>query len=197
MRPLETSTREYGNVELTINIYPDDTGCIDDYVCGDDITVAYLRDTRYVLGTKAVTQDEMDRIAEDIESGKLIGLPVYAYIHSGIALSTGKFSCPWDSGQSGFVYMKAEDAPSYGEPEAALRSMVETVGQILNGEVYGYEIVDEQGEHVDSCWGFVGFDDVNAEANRSAEYYAKQLSDERRAEAVERAAWAARGVVTA
>jgi len=25
--------------------------------------------------------------------------------------------------------------------------------------VYGYEVLDAQGEHVDSCWGFIGDSD--------------------------------------
>lgn len=70
--------------------------------------VAYLSRSRYVLGSEAVDQERMDEIAKGIESGKLIGLPVYAYVHSGVALSTGPFSCPWDSGQSGFVYETKE-----------------------------------------------------------------------------------------
>ena len=30
-------------------------------------------------------------------------MPVYAYIHSGMTISTEPFSCPWDSGQLGFA----------------------------------------------------------------------------------------------
>lgn len=31
-------------------------------------------------------------------------LPIYAYIHGGIAVSTEPFSCPWDSGKVGIIY---------------------------------------------------------------------------------------------
>lgn len=35
-------------------------------------------------------------------------IAVYAYIHGGVAFSTGPFSCPWDSGVVGFI-----EAPAY------------------------------------------------------------------------------------
>lgn len=35
-------------------------------------------------------------------------LPIYAYEHGGITLSTGSFSCPWDSGQVGWIYATKE-----------------------------------------------------------------------------------------
>ena len=33
-----------------------------------------------------------------------IYLPVYLYDHSGLAVNTTGFSCPWDSGQIGWIY---------------------------------------------------------------------------------------------
>jgi hypothetical protein len=46
----------------------------------------------------------------------------------------------------------------------------------LTGDVYGYVIqkLDDDGEvedEVDSCWGFYGMDDVEAEAQRALEYH--------------------------
>lgn len=41
-------------------------------------------------------------------------LPLYLYDHSGLAMSTGGFSCPWDSGQVGFIYMNLEKAREIG-----------------------------------------------------------------------------------
>lgn len=34
----------------------------------------------------------------------IIILPLYLYDHSGITMRTSKFSCPWDSGQVGWIY---------------------------------------------------------------------------------------------
>ena len=41
-------------------------------------------------------------IVEDLD--KYIILPLFLYDHSGITMSTGPFSCPWDSGQVGWIY---------------------------------------------------------------------------------------------
>jgi len=94
-------------------------------------------------------------------------LPLYLYDHSGITMSTGQFTCPWDSGQVGYIYAKlgAEgmDAPSI---RACLESEVAVYDQYLRGDVYGfiveerdaeeYEDDDAGWEHTDSCYGFYG-----------------------------------------
>ena len=38
------------------------------------------------------------------DHGPCVVLPVYMLNHSGITISTNPFSCPWDSGQVGFIY---------------------------------------------------------------------------------------------
>jgi len=86
---------------------------------------------------------------------------LHVHQHSGIAMSTTPFQSPWDSGQAGFVYVskaKAQErAPDDRAPKDwALEIMggeVETFGQYLNGDVYGYR-VEYNGDTVDSCWGF-------------------------------------------
>jgi hypothetical protein len=141
-------------------------------------TIAYKKGSRYTLGNEALTREEMDTLAkrEDV-----IILPVYAYIHSGIALNTTGFSCPWDSGQSGFIYVEKEkvkkewkvsrvSAKLRNKVEEVLRGEVETFNQYLSGDVYGYRVFekDESGEEteVDSCWGYYG------------EEYCKQAAEE-------------------
>lgn len=51
--------------------------------------------------------------------------------------------------------------------------------QYLSGDVYGY-VIEHNGEHVDSCWGFYGLDNCKQEAVDSAEYAAKYEADEAR-----------------
>ena len=68
-------------------------------------TITYREGSRYILGDKATTTEEMEEIAARRD---VICLPVYAYIHSGIALNTTGFHCPWDSGQSGIIYVERE-----------------------------------------------------------------------------------------
>ena len=37
-------------------------------------------------------------------------LPLYLYDHSGLSMNTSGFSCPWDSGQVGWIYCNNEKA---------------------------------------------------------------------------------------
>lgn len=102
-------------------------------------------------------------------------LPLYLMDHSGISMSTGAFSCPWDSGQVGWIYVSMEKAkselfesgatPSVEEIRTkatkALKQEVDTYDDYLTGQVYGFityalDWDGEKGEELDSCWGFYG-----------------------------------------
>lgn len=187
--------------------------------------IAYTSD-RYTLGTERVSRDRAHEIQEGIESGELIGLPVYAYVHGAATIRAGNgnpFSCPWDSGQSGFVYCeKAKAIKEFGKKILTkrirenvlkcLRNEVEAYDQYLTGDCYGIiverVIRDEGGdiedtEELASCWGFYGLDYAREEAKSMGEYQLKQdvkeqtlaeLASER--EQVEKAYWAARDVST-
>ena len=71
-------------------------------------------------------------------------LPLFLYDHSGITMSTAAFSCGWDSGQVGYIYLTKEKWDQgfdrdFVQEEAAkyLTGEVETYDQYLTGEVYG------------------------------------------------------------
>lgn len=102
----------------------------------------------------------------DIEAAKsaLIRLPIYIYIHSGIAISTAPFSCHWDSGFLGYYYVTREKVISkHGEvtpeniqtAENRARAELEAFGIYLSGDVYGFTI-EKAGEVIDSRWGYYG-----------------------------------------
>ena len=102
----------------------------------------------------------------DIEAAKsaLIRLPIYIYIHSGIAISTAPFSCHWDSGFLGYYYVTRERViKEYGsitpeniqDAENRARAELEAFGMYLSGDVYGFTI-EKAGEVIDSHWGFYG-----------------------------------------
>lgn len=93
-------------------------------------------------------------------------LPVYLYDHSGLAMNTTGFHCPWDSGQIGFIYVKLSDirkeysikrvsAKLREQAATYLRNEVQTFSDYISGSVYGY-VVEKEGEEIDSCWGFIG-----------------------------------------
>jgi hypothetical protein len=97
-----------------------------------------------------------------LERNGIAYLPLYIYEHSGITISTGGFSCPWDSGQAGWIYTTKEEIMKYGGKilsdkgnyinvtdrnwkQAAYKWMqgeVDIYDQYLRGDCYGY-ILDE------------------------------------------------------
>lgn len=97
-------------------------------------------------------------------------LPLYLYDHSGITISTSSFSCLWDSGQVGWIYVtKSRLREEFGVRQVT-REIIEKAEQILKqevaiydcyfrGEVYGFaafEVADGEVEMLDSCYGFYG-----------------------------------------
>lgn len=100
----------------------------------------------------------------------ILHLPLYLYDHSGITMSTGRFSCPWDSGQVGFIFMtKAKALEAFCKPAgsklsaslkkrafAFMESDVAVYDQYLTGDVWGYVIEDENGDTLESLWGMYG-----------------------------------------
>ena len=79
----------------------------------------------------ALSTGELFSLVEQME-GMMI-LPLYLYDHSGITMNTTGFSCPWDSGQVGWIYAdRRRIEAEYGKvtPET-----VEKARQVLEGEV--------------------------------------------------------------
>lgn len=122
--------------------------------------------------------ESLDELVEYFkrERGATVVLPVYLYDHSGMTVNTTGFSCPWDSGQVGFIFDTPEGVERCGTPpeliEECLRGEVAAFDQWLRGDVYGY-VVERDGEHVDSCWGFFGEEYVKEEANAAADHETK------------------------
>lgn len=130
---------------------------------------------RYNLGDKTKLTSDNFKSWKELEDylikkeGAAVILPIYIYDHSGITISTQPFSCPWDSGQIGFIYVSREKLlDEYNKKyvthalkvKAAgiLRDEVDAYDVYLQGDYWGYEIVDENDNPVDSCWGY---DDYN------------------------------------
>ena len=145
----------------------------------DNIGKIIYSSSRYRLGDENVSVDELDRVSREIRKGRLIGWRVFAYIHSGTTLRVGEtnpFSCPWDSGQCGFIYCTPEQAvKEWGRKRLTkgvrakalehLKNEIEAFDLYLRGECYGYVIerltLDDDGEvteteELDAGWGFLG-----------------------------------------
>lgn len=123
-------------------------------------------------------------------------LPLYLYDHSGITISTSPFSCRWDSGQIGWVYVsKKKLREEYNvkritkaiieKATKVLEGEVKTYDQYLTGDVYGYIIYKvstcekgcEHKEEVDSCWGYYGENDCMSEAEDIVQHYLKEEAE--------------------
>lgn len=127
-----------------------------------DSPEVFLRD---VSGVSAQSDLSMDQLRERAEC-KAIILPVFLYDHSGLAMNTIGFHCPWDSGQVGYVYVTLEAVRKEFGAKRVTKAMREKAKDILRGEivsydaylggrVYGY-VIEQDSEEIDTCWGFVG-----------------------------------------
>lgn len=136
---------------------------------------------RYRLGDEhsfATPTDLFDYLKEEYGKAwarKVVMLPLYLYDHSGITMSTAPFSCPWDSGQVGWIWADKDelrkDLPKKGRESAAewqrraedyLRGEVHTYDQYLCGEVVRYVLEDSDGAIIDSLC------DIYLDKSRSA-----------------------------
>lgn len=134
---------------------------------------------RYNLGDPP--EMEIEEIEAGLESGELIGLPLYLYDHGGITMRTGPFSDPWDSGRVGYIYVHKTDAlKEWGRKRLSpylrrkvlevLNGEVQVYDEFITGQVYGYVVTGPDGEHRDSCWGFFGLEYAIDEARRVLTY---------------------------
>ena len=133
-----------------------------------DDPIEWLEEKLNLQPKHKYTNERLEEL-EELFFSEYIALPLYLYDHSGITMATTPFSCRWDSGKVGYIYVsKAKVREEYNWKvitakrretiERYLLGEVETFDQYIRGDIYGFEVVDENGEHVDSCWGFYGQD---------------------------------------
>jgi hypothetical protein len=157
----------------------------------DNLGTIGIYHRRYSLSDEGAPVDvEGARNLED--NPQYISLPIYMYDHSGITISTSPFSCPWDSGRVGLIFVSKQNIEKeYGEiTDEVLESVyrvlngeVETFDQYLRGDIWGFVVEKEkvytaedgdqivQWEHVDSCCGFFGEEEAEAEGKAILESY--------------------------
>lgn len=122
--------------------------------------------------------DKYKKASEALKDAPVVVLPLYLYDHSGITMATTPFSCQWDSGQVGFIYITYENLhkelmvtdplpdwkPNDEQTEKALAMLkgeVSTYDDYLTGNVWRYTIhklVDGEPDETtsQSCGGFIG-----------------------------------------
>lgn len=93
--------------------------------------------------------------------------PLYAYIHSDVALSLRRssypFTCQWDTSLRGFVLVKRQKGWSYTRDKATkiAQALVTEWNDYLSGNVWSFKVTDKNGNTLDSCAGYYG--DYDAE----------------------------------
>lgn len=141
--------------------------------------------SRYRLGDEQPTgRPEEYKYPKDC-----IRLPLYLYDHSGLTMNTTGFSCQWDSGQVGWIYVSREKARkemgwkriTKGDEASILnflRGEVEEYDKYLTGDVWGFIVEDESGEHLDSCWGFYGEEYCRQEGEDALKWWETHIKEE-------------------
>lgn len=154
----------------------------------DNLTRMICFHGRYNLGDKHDfdsndfdSWDEMEKYIIATEKPIIIK-PLYLYDHSGITISTSPFSCRWDSGRIGFVFITKESARKNFSVKRCTKDIVEKCEKILEAEVdtydkylrggsYGFRVYEVSGcdlghkheEELESCWGFNDIDECMTE----------------------------------
>lgn len=125
-----------------------------------------------------------DQWFKDLPKGAVV-LSIALLDHSGLHIWCGSGphwsdAAGWDSGQVGWIYAtpdairkeyscKRISAQTRAKVEKVLRAEVEEFDQYLRGDVYGYVIEDDDGNCLDSCWGFFGHEYAEEQAREAAQ----------------------------
>lgn len=144
----------------------------------DNLGTMVCFNRRYTLGDKHDfrNSDDLNDFLSRNKTKIGVILPLYLYDHSGITMNTTGFSCHWDSGQVGIIFItKAKIREEYSCMRISKKLIemvtkylvgeVETYDQYLTGDVYGYRITDtDTEEEVESSWNFYGSEYCMTEA---------------------------------
>ncbi len=140
----------------------------------DNLGTIYSNHRNYDPDNHSIEElmDEDGHLNESEMNKHFIWLPVYAYEHGGLTVSTGNgypYNDRWDSGLFGIIAVsKAKVRKEYGwkditeerrkRIEKYLDGEITTLDQYYTGEVFGFVIEDKEGGVIDSCFGYFGED---------------------------------------
>ena len=165
----------------------------------DNLGTMICFNKRYNLGDKHSYDqndyDSWDEMKGEIEKSEdtFLILPLYIYDHSGITISTKPFSCRWDSGQIGFVFVSKKkvleeynnlDDETLEKVTNVLEGEVKEYDKYLCGEVYGFVVYKTEKcslghEHVnvvETCGGFYDEDECMEEGVNVAKKLDEKVS---------------------
>ena len=120
--------------------------------------------------------DPTEWAEEFLKADDIISLPIYMYDHSGITINTTGFSCRWDSGQVGWIFVsRAKAQKEWGaeitdeDIKFSLNQEIETYDQYLKGDIYGVVVEQDapckecghnEPTRLDEVWGVYGYDEI-------------------------------------
>lgn len=120
-------------------------------------------------------------------------VPVQIYDHTLVRYYAGEpVTEHWDTGTAGVAIINKEtlDKEWKGDEDMACKCLdaeLETFTEWCNGEIYCYIVEDAEGEHLDSCGGFYGYDHAVSEAKASLKACAESVVKEN--EQVQSCSW--------
>jgi hypothetical protein len=163
MHIIETKHLAHG---ISVQVVLDDHGDSECPIGSYDDAVRFVEFTRHgVVDTNCNSQEKSPfREPSDVvawaKENKFICYPVFKYEHGNVAYSLGAFSCLWDSGQCGYLLLSRKEWKRRGrKSDSYARAALSTYTSWCNGEVYGFQVLDCDGETLDSCWGYIGDSD--------------------------------------
>lgn len=181
MEPTETKTIGKYRIDVILDEDPIDPRG------NDNLGTMVCFHRRYNLGDNHNFSDP-DELKDYLQRNKKkigVVLPLYLYDHSGITMNTTGFSCPWDSGQVGIVFITKEKMRKEYSKKRISKQLTERVkgyiineveeyDQYLTGDCYGFRITDtETDEEVDNSWGYYGEDYCMSEAESVVKHMMK------------------------
>lgn len=146
----------------------------------DDAVRIVVLHRRYIDPSKGACGRDPDEVAEwERENAPdWFTIKLFLYDHSGTAYRVGHsnpFHCPWDSGRVGIIALKRSEWGKGKVSDDTLadyaQRIAEHYSEWANGQCFGYVLEDSSGNELDSCWGFIGMESVEQEAQAAAAHY--------------------------
>ena len=141
---------------------------------GDDELFLLAKHREFDVSRKGFDIDEIFEHIEETniwEWGKYRLLPLFAYIHSGISLSTSRV-CQWDSSLVGLIFVSKEF--EIDEQDRLANNLLSEWNTYLIGDVWGYKILSKDDEQVDALAGIYGYKYALEEAKSQVDWEVKE-----------------------
>lgn len=106
---------------------------------------------------------------------------LFRYEHGQVAFRAGldnpgyPFDCQWDAGVEGYVLVRREEEDVMEDLNEVANQHLEYLSDFCNGCIYGFTLQDDDGEELDSCWGYIGMENCMSAGRESAVSYKASL----------------------